>query len=265
MNVVIDLDLDEIPEGSCSIPAYGDAYSNILACLGYSAEHLPIAEWLKRYYQLQGKWLIVSPIYWEATHNDAVIISGGEHLHLPESEAKAWFTLFSEHFNHLNPIYHTASIWLIQVDDLPLIQAKPLYAMLHQSMLNSILKLDSTLFWQQIITESQMLFNQTQRFENTIPVNGVWIWCDGQLQANLHEKQIVCDPAFTNLANCLFNSVKQLAFTSKELRKSHLFWIKTLEDLSYLQAQLKKHNVNWYWNNGAYMTKPKHWFTRIWM
>jgi len=146
------------------------------------------AEQLRRYHKLEGRWLIVSPIHWQATHNDAMIIACNETLDLPDAESRLWFAALTEFLVHdkVKLHYHDAYTWLIQFEESPPINAKPVHRLLQQSMMQQLQALDSTLFWSRFITENQMFFSEhslNKARAGRYPINGVWIWGDGDLSA----------------------------------------------------------------------------------
>lgn len=132
-------------------------------------------------HQLEGQWQVVSPIHWQATHNDAMIIACGDMLQLSEAQSRQWFDVFAQFLNdgQTTLYYHDAYTWLIQKKAAPPLHAKPASLLLQQSLTPHLKALDSTGFWQRLITEVQMLFSQhalnAQQLEG-FPINGIWIW-----------------------------------------------------------------------------------------
>ena len=142
--------------------------------------HSP-ADALRRLHGLEGDWLIVSPIYWEATHNDAMIMACGEMLDLSDEESRQWFAALAKFLvnDKVTLHYHDANTWLIQFDECPPINAKPVHSLLQQSMMQQLAALDPTLFWSRFLTENQMFFSEhplNKARTGRYPVNGVWIW-----------------------------------------------------------------------------------------
>ncbi len=140
------------------------------------------------YHKLDGHWLIASPIHWQATHNDAMIIACNETLDLPDAESRLWFSALAEFLVHdkVQLHYHDAYTWLIQFEESPPINARPVHMLLQQPMMQQLQALDATLFWSRFLTENQMFFSEhslNKARAGRYPINGVWIWDDGDLNA----------------------------------------------------------------------------------
>lgn len=132
-------------------------------------------------HNLEGSWQVVSPICWQATHNDAMIIACGDTLQLSEEQSRQWFDVLARFLNDGQTTlgYHDAYTWLMQHKTAPILNAKPASLLLQQSLTPHLQTLDSTGFWQRFLTEVQMLFSQqalSQERLGEYPINGVWIW-----------------------------------------------------------------------------------------
>lgn len=267
MDVVINSDINTEFEGGLPIVNQGDYYHNLLTCLGYPIDAPPVADLLRRYHGLDGDWLIASPIYWQATHNDAMIMASGSELQLSDQESQRWFSVLDEFVraDKTKLHYHDANTWLIQVDEHPEITAKPVHRLLHQSMTDQLKALDPTLFWQRFITENQMMFSQhslNNSRMDTNPINGLWVWGGGHLNSQL-QRLLVCDDEQTfKLAGLLSTQVRYLQ-PGKKLDK-HAVILSTPDQVARLKIQLQKNTVRWYWNNKAYLTQPQNRWSRLW-
>ena len=262
MDIVINAEIEALPDGHAPIKNYGNFYHHISVCLGHPNDFPPVADLLKRYHGLKGRWLVVSPIHWQATHNDAMILASGHELQLTEQQARLWFTAFSDFIAEVNmkAFYHDAYTWLLQCDEQPQIVAKAVGKLQHQSMMPELKALDETLFWQRFITESQMYFsanslnkNSTQRY----PINGIWIWGNAILSGSV-QKSIVCyDPNLVELAKILSTNVSQYDPLSS-YKKDRLLLCNELsqKQLEAIQTQVRQRSVRWYWNNIAYQSQP---------
>lgn len=272
MDVVIHSDCPLPLEVKQPIKGYGHSYINLFKCLGYGENEYPVADWLRRYHGLQGKWLVVTPIYWQATHNDAMLMACGRELNCSDAEARAAFDVFSSFAAEegVEVFYHDRYTWLLKCDDKPAITALPPYALLHQSMFTHIQRLDTTLSWQRFLTEVQMLF--AQRIGHSSMINGVWIWGSGQLNAPSSKLILVYHQKQLEMARLLSNNshfVREYVGTRGNLNgrslKNALLWCDSLslEEHGQLKSQLMPYTVNWYWDNMAYHTKKSSWFTNI--
>ncbi len=243
-------------------------HHQILNCLDYPESAPPVADVLRRVHDLAGSWLVVSPIYWEASHNDAMLLAVGEDLALSNEEGLAWFGIFAEFakqdFSGVH--YHDPYTWLIRIDQQPPLIAKPAHRLRHQSMMPELAVLDDTLFWQKRLTEVQMLFsqhplNQARRGTKCL-INGIWIWGYGVFKPT--SSPIVSDsPGAQRLASVLSTQT----YTVSDLNiypDTALMLLENKTHLSEVQLKTKHQTVNWYWQNCAYQTSPQGWFKRLW-
>lgn len=267
MDVIVNGMRELAPEGSKPLMSYGSYHSNLLLCLGYGPLSLPLAELLKLYHHLDGKWLVASPIHWEATHNDAMIVALDERLELSEEESLLWFLEVKKFLkeDNFDPIYHSAGQWLFNIDDKPIINSKAAPAILHQSVMPILNAIDATFFWQRLITEMQMYLSShplNRQREAKLAINGLWFWGEGEF------KQSVTRPIATDdevLLNHLKGEVSLLT-PDTALKKDHLVLITKPQEisLSKLEEKTKKSTTHWYWNNQAYSCETKHWWSRLW-
>ena len=269
MDVVINAEITEVPAGHTPITTYGNFYHNILACLDYPKDAPPVADLLRSYYRLDGDWLIASPIHWQATHNDAMITALGSELQLSEIQSRAWFAALAEFVasDISNLYYHDPHTWLLQCDGKPQLTAKPVHTLHHQSMMPELKRLDKTLFWQRFITENQMFFSThplNKARTEVYPINGLWLWGNGKLQA-CGQKQLICsDESLWQLARVLSTNVSEYQSVPSIADNSVLLFSELGQhELCALQTRLQKNKVRWYWNNVAYLTKPRNWWSRF--
>lgn len=269
MDVVINSSSDAVPDGATSMTTYSNYYHNMLVCLGYPIDAPPVADWLRRYHSLEGEWVVVSPVHWQATHNDAMIIASGHELTLSEAESRVWFAELSE-FVALYKIklyYHDKVTWLLQCDGRPPITAKPVHMLHHQSLMPELKKLDETLFWQGFLTENQMFFSAhplNQKRKDTCFINGLWLWGGGYLHECVQKPLLCSDDSLLPLAKLLSTDVDSYYSVSSIARDSVLmFTTLSQHDKLELQLRLQKNTVRWYWNNLAYLSKPKSWWSRF--
>ncbi|MDI9818822.1 MULTISPECIES: hypothetical protein [unclassified Legionella] len=264
MQVVINKTINR-PANSEPLVSRGDFYSNTLFCLGFDESNPPLADLFRLYYQLEGQWLIASPVHWEATHNDAMIVAVDETLDLTEKESRLWFSEVAQFLKPygLDCLYHDPYTWLLKVDNQPTISSRSVYAMLHQSTMPVLNALDKTLFWQRLVTELQMYLNShplnSNRFQQKT-INGLWFWGEGHFK--LPTKKIITDD---EIFLKVLIDVERLA-ASSVFRKDSLICIKHSEhaDLANLQEKTQQYAVEWYWNNLAYLKPAINWWSRLW-
>lgn len=263
MDVIINgsLDDEQQPPGSALSNA-NNPLLNYLNCLGYDPENPPAAAIIKQSHDLPGNWVILSPMHWQATHNDAMVVAAGDALEIDDSESRFWFTLFADYLAEegLTLCYHDMHTWLLRVDMLPPLQAKPVLAILDKSLMPELALLDSTLFWSKFITESQMFFASQPRATR---INGLWAWGGAPLEEPKSFRVCAVD-SFLGVVNSTSTSAT-LYNPDLVLKNYDILLINTLDDLSPAhQVELKKQKVNWYWNNIAYQQSNPNWIVRLW-
>lgn len=154
----------------------GPYYHRLFEWLTSLIKSTSAAKRLRDEHGLQGNWLIVTPVYWQATHNDAMIMTCGEALNLSEQQGIDLYNKFSCFVANdgMKTHYHDAFTWLLQTDGKPPIRSVNPYDIVLKSIGPYLKSLDSTLFWQRFITEIQMLFSGSSSHQSK--VNGVWVW-----------------------------------------------------------------------------------------
>jgi hypothetical protein len=262
MDVIINSVCNSAPVDSKPLVTQGKALLNLLVSLGYDALNPPLADLLKSSLNLKGNWLVVSPVHWQATHNDAMIVATGEELHQDETQAKYWFQLYADFLaeENIKLYYYDSETWLLCADIAPAIKAKPVYQIINHSLMPELAQLDSTMYWQKVFTECQMFFaNQP----NNPSINGVWIWGGAPLE---EKKSIaVCaDEHFFPLAQMCSAQVT-LYHPSVSLKQFQVLLLNNTDILSEQhKEQLNKMPAFWYWNNSTYTRNNYNWFTRLW-
>lgn len=262
MHVVIDSDCNSIPEKKSPLHSEGNVLLNFLLSLGYEPTNPPYADLLRRYHNLEGEWFIVTPVHWEATHNDAMIVASARDLQLEESESRSWFDLFSQYLAEDETVlyYHDAETWLLNTNKKYSLNAKPPHHLLHQSLMPELIQLDNSMHWQKFITESQMLFASKP---NESLINGLWVWGN----AKLNEKKTLNICVDTHLFSFATLCSTQVTVYSPEIKLKD-FQILLLSEFSILskqhQEELNKMPVHLYWNNTAYLMSSGRWYARLW-
>jgi hypothetical protein len=268
IDVVVNAVRDDAPVGSKPLLNYSSYYLNFLACLGFNPIHPPLADLLRLYHHLDGEWLIASPIHWQATHNDAMVIATGEALELTEEESRLLFAEVTQFLtaDDFSPIYHDAKTWLFKISTKPTISSASVDTMLHQSMMPVLKAMDSTLFWQRLITELQMYLSShpfNQQRQNKLAVNGLWFWGNGEFRVTTNRKIVTDDEVL--LAN--LSSLGQMSFLMPTaIAKNDLVFVKYPQqiDLSKIEDNTQKITARWFWNNMAYIKQKNHWWSRLW-
>lgn len=262
MDVVINAECEFIPEQAKPLVSQGKALLNFLSCLGYDPENPPLADLLKQANHLEGDWFVLSPIQWQATHNDAMIVAVGNELQLGEAESKFWFQLYADYLaeEDIRLHYHDAETWLLQAKNKPFLMAKPVYQIRNKSLMPELAQLDVTMYWQKFFTECQMFFASQQKKS---ALNGVWLWGGARL-SDKRSLAVCADESFLSLAQLCCANVT-LYNPDLTLKDYSILLLSNVDVLSNShQEELKKQSTRWYWNNTAYICSDLNWFTRLW-
>lgn len=269
MDVVVNDVRHDAPAGSKPLVSYGNYYPNFLTCLGYDPVYPPLADLLRLYHHLEGKWLIASPIHWQATHNDAMVVATGEELELTEDESRLWFAELVQFLkdDDFSPIYHDAQTWLFKIDTKPVLSSKSVYAMLHQSMMPALETMDNTLFWQRLITELQMYLSShplNQQRQDKFAINGLWFWGSGELKVTNNRKIVTDDEVLLANPGNQLGQINSLISTS--ITKNDLVLVKDPRqiDLAMIEEKTQRITTHWFWNNLAYVKQKNRWWSRLW-
>ena len=76
MDVVINSECNAIPEERKPLVTRKEMHCLIFCfVLVMMPTDPPLADLLRRYHNLDGDWLVLSPVHWQATHNDAMIVA----------------------------------------------------------------------------------------------------------------------------------------------------------------------------------------------
>src|SRR3990167_8472896 len=188
MDVVMNASQDNFPAGATTLNTQGDFWLNVLVQLGQDPMYTPLADFVRLYHHLdEGQWLLTSPIHWQVTHHDAMMTAFGDELHLDESVAHVWFAEISQFLaqDGLTLIDHSPYYWLLNAVGKAPLTSPNLPVIKHQSLMPILAELDSTMYWQRLLTELQMYLAthplNTAR-DRVIPINGVWFWGGGHLR-----------------------------------------------------------------------------------
>ncbi|CEG56825.1 hypothetical protein [Legionella fallonii] len=262
MDVVINSDCSFIPEHSKPLMSEGTVSLNFLQCLGHDPFDPPLADMLSHSLQLEEKWWVLSPISWQATHNDAMIVAANKELHLNEETSKYWFQLYADYLadEDIKLHYYDAETWLLHVANRPMIKAKPVHKLLSRSLMPELEQLDSSMYWQKFFTEGQMFF-ASQPAQSVI--NGVWLWGGAPLSGK-SAVTVCADEQLISMAKVCSDKVT-LYHPSVSLKQYSILLVSHMDILSKQhQEELKKISAHWYWNNTAYTSGELNWFTRLW-
>jgi len=264
MNLIVNADCEALPHGATEYAAYGTALLNLVHCLDFDKDNPPLAQVLSRQYQLEGDWVILSPAQWQATHNNVVVSALNHESGVDVAELKRGFECLSEYFIARGMVlyYHDPYTWLLSTGHQSVLHAKPVYSVSQKLIMQELIDMDETLYWQKVLTECQM-FLATQQLNSLI--NGVWIWGSGRIE-NKKRATVCADPYYFSMASIGATEV----FLYQEDCSLSDFDLIIMNDLTTLstthRAQLDNSAVFWYWNNLSYQTYriPSRWWARLW-
>lgn len=266
MDVIMNGDLETSPQYSKPLLTQGNFYHNILVQLGFDADFPPVADLIRQVMQLEGDWVIATPVHWQASHNNAVIAGSGKNLCLTERESyrsfEKWRKFVAE--EGMEAQFYDEEVWLLKPNDKPKLYAKPVHSMLQRSLLPELQQLDETLYWQKLITECQMLF-ASRGVESSQLINGVWFWGQGSLLAKGDIPLLANQKKLLELGAVLSSRVSPFSAENVASDEALILWENTAEnDRVTLQRQLQNKSVSWYGNDIAYQSQKKNWWSRIW-
>jgi hypothetical protein len=230
----------------------------LMQCLGFTATNPPLADFLRQAYGLPGRWIICEPVYWEAGHNDAILLADARMLALSDETALPLFTAVAEFLaeDGLSLHYHSAHTWLIRVDDKPRLNSLPTQLMLNRPLLALIKELDPSLYWQRLMTELQMFLQAYGK--GALAVNGFWFY--GYDDFYFPPKQAI----FSNDALLLKAFPQQIKALDVErgFAKNDIVFINPYESHleGLIQTKTRKNKSYWYWNNVQYSVMGRRWW-----
>ncbi len=260
MKIILDSSIDIKPDSAVPITNYQDYLLNILINVGYHVDKPPVGDLLRNFHGLDGNWLVVSPINWQATHNDSMLVAAGYAFSLSQQQSEFVFNVFSEFVasEGMQLYMHDTTTWLLKAQDKNIPVAKPVYSILHRSLMSELANLDDSLYWQKFITMSQMLLSNLQLpgEKGLYPVNGVWVWGEGYLQDSKSTQIIALDEISLRFAKILSN--KACSYTDNlAIKKDAIFIGSSKNSLQNLPDKLLQKINYWYWNNKAYKLQSK--------
>lgn len=255
MKIILNANIDNLPLGALSISNYRNFLLNILLGIGYSLDKPPLGDFLRKLHGLEGDWVVVSPINWQATHNDSMLVAAGYDFYLTKQQSEFLFTKFLEFVKSegMDLFKHDDVTWLLKVQDKPLLNAKSVYSILHNSLIKELEALDASLYWQKFITMSQMLLSSLKipDDKNIYPINGVWVWGSGHLQDKNSNQIIALDENALQIAKYLSSNYSSY-FSGLAISKDAIFVASSAESLQALPEKYLQRINYWYWNNQAY-------------
>ncbi|VEG90041.1 hypothetical protein [Legionella spiritensis] len=266
MNVVINGEISHAPRGSEPLTGQGDYFLNILLALGYDPDYPPLGAWLGKYKALEGKWIIATPVHWEATHNDAMLLNTGKECGLDDKLSRIWFAEVSQFLaqDGFSLVYVDSETWLLGVDGKPDIHSRAVKHVLHQSLMPALEAMDASMYWQRLFTELQMFLASHPLNSNpalAASVNGLWFWGGGDLSEEPPQSLVTDDQVIRRIFPGSL-PVNPLPGVDREA-----LWILHENNTTLIDTLAKtarKYQVHWYWNNIACRTYPRRWWSRLW-
>lgn len=264
MDVVVNQNAENINIEQLELTSF---HYNILR--SQSVENpMAFAELLCRLYHIKEKAIILSPIHWEASHNNAMVVAAGADLLLDEDDARALFERLKDYFEPLGykMQFHDPFHWLLYGEGLPPVCSPPVYELRGKAMLPLLERLDSSLYWQKLLTETQMLLAQEKinhhRAEKGLAmVNGVWPWGDGQL--SVRSTRAVVLKHYMPLAKFCYSQVALLD-SQTSFKDKDVLIIDNMDALSPQQRhKINKMNCRLFYNNALIIKKKRPLWKRL--
>lgn len=268
MNIVIDAccekqqETGNVRHSNKALATEGNALLNLLTLLDYDKHSPPVADVLRRQMGLDGSWAVLTPVHWQATHNDAQILYAGKSLGLTAEQSKEYYDQYALFLAQegINLQYYNEEYWLMSLEHQTQLNAKPVYQLINQSLALELVAIDRSTLWQKFITESQMFFSSLAKGSL---LNGVWAWGTGTIVPPKSIK-VCADEHCSKQIQCLVDEIV-LYTPSIDLEGVHTVMISANTDLSPFHLEfLKKRKVHWYWNDSAYTTQHHNRFSRFW-
>ncbi|KTC74864.1 hypothetical protein Lbir_0654 [Legionella birminghamensis] len=266
MDIIINGLADDCPSNGKALATLGNYWFNVLNILDSNPKNPALGDFLRRYHQLSGDWIVASPIHWEATHNDAMIVAIGEMLELSDAEARDLFQEVQQFLkqDNLTAYFHDTHLWLIQLNDKPYLASQSLPHILHHSLLPILKNLDESLYWQRLFTEMQMLFSSRSglSLKDGFNANGLWFHGEGEFHFSA-KRQILTDDK--RLIEAFPGFIQALESTDK-LNKNTVICLQNPQWLAALldKAKNKGLAVQCYWNNIACQIPKQNRLIRLW-
>lgn len=265
MDIIVNDVSGDIPHQATLIESQSQRsfFLNWLNCLGFDAQLPPMADFLAQYHGYAKKnWLVIEPIHWEASHNNATITASGAELLINEEEALQWFSIVAEFLklDGLTLYYHTPSMWLLDATGKPNLTSHPTVQLLHHPLMPIIKALDSTSYWSKLLTELQMLLSNhplNLKREDQLSINGLWIY--GQGSFIIPSNITLTDDQ--RLIHCFPKQVKTLNLINP-INKNDIILINDVSSIDFkeLKSRIGRQASRWFWNNIAYQIDKKSWW-----
>lgn len=192
----------------------------------------------------EGQWHIASPIHWEASHNDVMIVAEG-----PQAFTQAALQVFQKFLGtdgiEVHP--YSSNLWLFQTTQLSVLNSACLHQVMHRSFKNFLVELPAD--WRTWFTEIQMLFHQELKPSHS-PINGVWVWGTGNVHLPPQEIWTMGD----------FPGVNTKPWTPKKPILTEGVLLVGASHAAQIEALFSNQDVQWWWRDQYYqMLRPSLW------
>lgn len=138
-------------------------------------------------YTEHGFWFHVDPVYLQADMDHA-ILRDTHGLDLTQQESESFIKELNDHFKEdgIRFLMADKDSWFLNISDHEKVSTTPLNEVISRNVYSFMPKGEDALFWKKFMNEVQMLMFQSQVNEqreqnNKLPVNGVWLWGEGEL------------------------------------------------------------------------------------
>lgn len=189
------------------------------------------------------KWIVVSPVHSQATHNDAMIIATCQEFEW-QSAMEDYYLNFVKWMAQDGIAVHrfSNSIWLMDATNFPDLNTLSVGEMHHRSLQPYLMEFPSP--WLKWWTEVQMMLHGV-RGQGPYAINAVWPWGAGNLP--------VFDSLWTLSKSDLYREISKI-YPQVEVWHSHVklqerayFLIEDAEQTLLLKHPLNQFDSHWWW------------------
>jgi len=191
----------------------------------------------------EGQWHIATPIHWEASHNDVMIVAEG-----PQAFTQAALHVFQQFLeaDGIEVYPYSSHLWLFQTTQMSPLDSACLYQVMNCSFKNFLVDLPTD--WRTWFTEIQMLFYRELKPSHS-PINGVWVWGTG----DLHLPQEIW-------AMGDFPGIEAKPWTLKTPLLAEGVLLVGASHATQIESFFSKQDVQWWWRDQFYqILKPSLW------
>ena len=138
-------------------------------------------------YTEQGYWFRVDPVHLQADMDHA-ILRDSHGLDLTQQESEALIEELNTHFHQdgIRFLMNDKDSWCLNISDHQNVSTTAVNDVISRNVYSFMPQGEDALFWKKFMNEVQMLLHQSEvnakrQENNKLPVNGAWLWGEGDL------------------------------------------------------------------------------------